>query len=46
MAGGQDLHPFISSGFLTLGRGHLKGKVHPLMSVMAESAAPVKHTRW
>ncbi|TWW70429.1 hypothetical protein D4764_18G0012350 [Takifugu flavidus] len=26
MAGGQDLHNFISSGFLTLGRGHLKAQ--------------------
>lgn len=25
--GGQDLHNFISSGFVTLGRGHLKGNV-------------------
>lgn len=23
------MHNFISSGFVTLGRGHLKGKVHP-----------------
>ncbi len=28
-SGGQDLHNFISSGFVTLGRGHLKGKVRP-----------------
>lgn len=28
MAGGQDMHNFLSSGFLTLGRGHLKGKTH------------------
>lgn len=28
-SGGQDMHNFISSGFVTLGRGHLKGKVHP-----------------
>lgn len=26
---GQDMHNFISSGFVTLGRGHLKGKVRP-----------------
>lgn len=26
---GQDMHNFISSGFVTLGRGHLKGKVPP-----------------
>lgn len=26
-SGGQDMHNFISSGFVTLGRGHLKGKV-------------------
>lgn len=28
-SGGQDMHNFISSGFVTLGRGHLKGKVDP-----------------
>lgn len=28
MAGSQDMHNFLSSGFLTLGRGHLKGKTH------------------
>lgn len=33
MAGGQDLHNFLSSGFLTLGRGHLKGKSHGTRSV-------------
>lgn len=27
-SGGQDMHNFISSGFVTLGRGHLKGKEH------------------
>ncbi|KAL3986614.1 hypothetical protein ACER0C_013729 [Sarotherodon galilaeus] len=27
-SGGQDMHNFISSGFVTLGRGHLKGNHH------------------
>ena len=26
LRGGQDMHNFISSGFVTLGRGHLKGE--------------------
>ena len=29
-SGGQDMHNFISSGFVTLGRGHLKGNSYKL----------------
>ncbi|XP_045896796.1 protein shisa-6 isoform X4 [Micropterus dolomieu] len=45
-SGGQDMHNFISSGFVTLGRGHLKGKHemchHILSSVhqLPQSEAP------
>ena len=38
MAGGQDLHTFISSGFLTLGRGPLKGKIPPFISSLKRAA--------
>lgn len=29
-SGGADLHNFISSGFVTLGRGHTKGTVETI----------------
>lgn len=51
MAGGQDLHNFISSGFLTLGRGHLKGKIHPSQFIVTlcgsakrDESLAAKHT--
>ncbi|KAJ0000874.1 hypothetical protein NQD34_005894, partial [Periophthalmus magnuspinnatus] len=34
LSGGQDMHNFISSGFVTLGRGHLKGKSPPFGRVV------------
>uniref|UniRef100_UPI003AAC470D protein shisa-6 isoform X5 n=1 Tax=Centroberyx gerrardi TaxID=166262 RepID=UPI003AAC470D len=44
-SGGQDLHNFISSGFVTLGRGHLKGThqySHPVLSTTSQHVPPHK----
>uniref|UniRef100_UPI003AAA9BC1 protein shisa-6 isoform X4 n=1 Tax=Centroberyx gerrardi TaxID=166262 RepID=UPI003AAA9BC1 len=39
-SGGQDLHNFISSGFVTLGRGHLKERPQRMNNILTSATEP------
>ncbi|XP_029365103.1 protein shisa-6 isoform X1 [Echeneis naucrates] len=38
--GGQDLHNFVSSGFVTLGRGHLKERPQRMNNILTSATEP------
>ncbi|XP_045896804.1 protein shisa-6 isoform X5 [Micropterus dolomieu] len=39
-SGGQDMHNFISSGFVTLGRGHLKERPQRMNNILTSATEP------
>ncbi|XP_070704647.1 protein shisa-6 isoform X4 [Pempheris klunzingeri] len=40
LRGGQDMHNFISSGFVTLGRGHLKERPQRMNNILTSATEP------